>query len=194
MAQRLILNLNQMRVTASYKSKKYKNLFGWTHYGIDITNADRNAPRIVYANGKGKVTHVGEHPTAGKFICILYKDAEFVSGAIKDVVIRYFHLEKINVKSGAYVNKDTIIAIYGNTGSSTAAHLHVEVDLDAREKYANYTPQTSKSNNYLKAGVDSTVNPRAVLWCKKSAPDNQYVIDSGYNTVDLNEINYQITE
>jgi murein DD-endopeptidase MepM/ murein hydrolase activator NlpD len=138
-----------MRVTASYKSKKYKNLFGWTHYGIDITNADRNAPRIVYANGKGKVTHVGEHPTAGKFICILYKDAELVSGAIKDVVIRYFHLEKINVKSGTYVNKDTIIAIYGNTGSSTAAHLHVEVDLDAREKYANYTPQTSKSNNYM---------------------------------------------
>jgi hypothetical protein len=123
-----------------------------------------------------------------------YKDAEFVSGAIKDVVIRYFHLEKINVKSGTYVNKDKIIAIYGNTGSSTAAHLHVEVDLDAREKYANYTPQTSKSNNYLKAGVDSTINPRAVLWCKKSAPDNQYVIDSGYNTVDLNEINYQITE
>ncbi len=79
-----------------------------------------------------------------------------------DIAIRYFHLEKIYVTKGQKITKDSKLGLYGNTGASSGAHLHIEVDTDV--KYPNYTPQTSKSNDVLKAGVDSTLNPVDVLW------------------------------
>jgi murein DD-endopeptidase MepM/ murein hydrolase activator NlpD len=191
MAQRLILPINKMRVTAGYKNAKYKQQFGYTHYGVDVTDAKRT-DKTVWASGKGIVTHCGWHPTGGNVIVIVYKDCKLVTDAIKDIVIRYYHLDKILVKTGQEVTKDTRIGYYGNTGASSGAHLHFEVDTDT--KYPNYTPQTSKSNNVLKAGVDSTINPRVALWCKRSNPDCQYVTDSGYSTVGLSDINYSIIE
>ena len=191
MAQRLILPINKMRVTAGYKNAKYKQQFGYTHYGVDVTDAKRT-DKTVWASGKGIVTHCGWHPTGGNVIVIVYKDCKLVTDAVKDIVIRYYHLDKILVKAGQEVTKDTRIAYYGNTGASSGAHLHFEVDTDT--KYPNYTPQTSKSNNVLKAGIDSTINPRVVLWCKRSNPDCQHVTDSGYSTVGLSDINYSIIE
>lgn len=191
MAQRLILPINEMRVTAGYKNANYRRQFGYTHYGVDATWVDRTI-KTVFASGKGYITHCGWHPTAGNVVVALYKDCELVSGAKRDIVIRYFHLDKILVKKGQELTKDTRIGFLGNTGASSGSHLHFCCDVDC--KYPNYSPQTSKSNEVLKAGVDSTIDPRAVLWCKKSSPDNQYVTDSGYNTVGLNDINYKITE
>ena len=46
MEQRLILPINQMRITAAYKNSNYKKQFGYTHYGVDCTDKSRSDKTI----------------------------------------------------------------------------------------------------------------------------------------------------
>ena len=188
MAQKLILPINKARITAGYKNTNYRKQFGYTHYGIDMTDQARS-DRTLYASGEGKVTHCGSHPTGGNVIVIVYDDCQLTDGRVRDLAVRYFHLDRIDVKVGQKVNKDTVIGLYGNTGSSNGAHLHIEIDTDV--KYPNYTPQTSRSNNVLKSGTDSTINPTLALYVKPTKPDYQSVKNSGYDTVASSDLNYQ---
>ena len=191
MAQKLILPINKMRVTAGYKNANYRKDFGYTHYGVDVTDKDRKDKRV-WGSGNGEVTHAGWHPSGGNVVVVVYKECEAKNGKWYDIAMRYYHLDSINVKVGQKITKDTVIGNYGNTGSSSGAHLHIEVDRDI--KYPNYTPQTSKSNSVLKSGTDSTLNPVDVLWCKTSAPDKQSVHNAGYNTVTANDLDYKVTK
>lgn len=188
MAQKLILPINKMRVTAAYKNANYKRQFGYTHYGIDCTDKART-DKTIWGSGNGKITHCGWHPTGGNVVVAVYENCELPSGKIKDIAVRYFHLEKILVSAGQKITKDTKLGLYGNTGSSSGAHLHVEVDTDV--KYPNYTPQTSKSNAVLKSGVDSTLNPVDVFWAKASSPDWQEISNAGYDTVSSADLRYK---
>lgn len=188
MAQKLILPINKTRITAGYKNANYRKQFGYTHYGIDLTDQARS-DKTVYACGSGKVTHAGWHPTGGNVIVIVYKDCQLTDGTVRDLAVRVYHLDQIKVKVNQAVTKDTVIGLYGNTGSSSGAHLHIEVDVDT--KYPNYTPQTSKSNDVLKSGVDSTINPTKALYIKASSPDYQSVKNSGYDTVSSQDLQYK---
>ena len=82
MAQRLILPINKMRVTAGYKNAKYKQQFGYTHYGVDVTDAKRT-DKTIWASGKGIVTHCGWHPTGGNVVVIVYKDCRLFKCCIE---------------------------------------------------------------------------------------------------------------
>ena len=156
-----------------------------------MTDKNRSDKRV-WGSGNGEVTHAGWHPSGGNVVVIVYKECEAKNGKWYGIAMRYYHLESISVKVGQKVTKDTVIGYYGNTGASSGAHLHIEVDHDI--KYPNYTPQTSRSNEVLKSGVDSTLNPVDILWCKTSAPDNQSVHNAGYNTVTATDLSYKKTE
>ena len=191
MSQKLILPINKCRITASYLNKNYEKEFGYTHYGVDMTDKDRK-DYTVYASGKGKVSHAGFNKSGGNVVVIIYRDCQLPNGGTRDIVLRYFHLKTIKVKVGQNVNKDTVIGLYGNTGYSSGSHLHLEVDTDVY--YPNYTPQiaSGSSNEVLKKGVAHTMlNPVEVLWVKKTRPDYQTVVSSGYNTVSKGDINYK---
>lgn len=191
MSQKLIMPINKARITASYKNANYTREFGYVHYGVDMTDKDRRNYTL-YASGNGTVSHCGFNKSGGNVVVIVYRDCELPIGGTRDIVLRYFHLKTIKVKVGQKVNKDTVIGLYGNTGYSSGAHLHLEADTDV--KYPNYTPQisASASNSVLKKGVASTMlNPRDVLWVKTSRPDYQSVVSSGYNTVGKGEVNYK---
>ena len=191
MSQKLILPINKCRITAGYKNSNYAKEFGYTHYGVDMTDKDRK-DYTVYASGKGKVSHTGFNKSGGNVVVIIYRDCQLPNGDTRDIVLRYFHLKSIKVKVGQNVNKDTIIGLYGNTGYSSGAHLHLEADTDVN--YPNYTPQIASvsSNEVLKKGVASTMlNPVEVLWVKKTRPDYQSVVSSGYNTVSKGDVNYK---
>lgn len=189
MTQKLILPINKMRLTAGYKNVNYKKQFGYTHYGVDCTDLTKKDTTI-WASGKGEVTHTGWSNSGGNVVIIVYKDCLLTDGSVKDLTIRYFHLDKISVKVGQKVTKDSRIGYYGNTGASSGAHLHFEIDTDI--KYPNYTPQIAKSNGVLKAGTDSTINPVKALYVKNTAPDYQSVSVAGYNTIQNSDFIYQM--
>ncbi|MFS8615783.1 MAG: M23 family metallopeptidase [Solitalea sp.] len=97
-----------MRIHPIYKTKKM-------HYGMDFT-----APRgtEIYATGDGVI-----------------RKAEADRGFGNHVVIQhgfgyeslYGHMSKILVKPGQKVKRGQVIGLVGNSGSSTAPHVHYEV-------------------------------------------------------------------
>lgn len=188
MTQKLILPINQARITSGYKNPNYKKQFGYTHYGIDMTDKARSNTTI-WGSGEGTVVEAGWSNSGGNVVIVVYKDCLLTSGVVKDLVFRYYHLSSIKVKKGQKITKDTIIGNYGNTGASSGAHLHLEIDTDTL--YPVYTPQISKDSGVLKRGTDSTINPTLCLYVKATAPDYQSITNSGYNTLTSTDLNYK---
>jgi murein DD-endopeptidase MepM/ murein hydrolase activator NlpD len=85
------------------------------HPGIDIAVAEGN---YVRASAGGLVTQSGEDEVYGKFVRIRHADGyETVYG----------HASELFVAPEEEVEPHQVIALSGNTGSSTAPHLHFEV-------------------------------------------------------------------
>ncbi len=85
------------------------------HPGIDIAVAEGN---YVRASAGGLVTQSGEDDVYGKFVRIRHADGyETVYG----------HASELFVAPEEEVELHQVIALSGNTGSSTAPHLHFEV-------------------------------------------------------------------
>ncbi|HEV2150120.1 MAG TPA: M23 family metallopeptidase [Longimicrobiaceae bacterium] len=85
------------------------------HPGIDIAVPEGT---YVRASGGGTVAEVGEDSVYGRFVRIRH------SGGYETM---YGHASEILVERGAQVAQDQVIALSGNTGLSTAPHLHFEV-------------------------------------------------------------------
>jgi murein DD-endopeptidase MepM/ murein hydrolase activator NlpD len=85
------------------------------HYGLDFGGIYKSS---VYATAPGVVTHAGWKKNYGKLIEINH------GGGLKT---RFGHLQKIVVKKGQKVEFRGKIALLGNTGRSTGAHLHYEI-------------------------------------------------------------------
>lgn len=85
------------------------------HPGIDIAVGEGN---YVRASGGGVVTEAGEDSIYGKFVRIRHADGyETVYG----------HASELFVTRDDQVERHQVIGLSGNTGSSTAPHLHFEV-------------------------------------------------------------------
>lgn len=86
----------------------------------------------VIATGDGIIQKTIHDPTKngyGKQIMIEHEEA-FESDCIKT---RYAHLSKILVKEGQWISRGDTIALSGNTGLSTAPHLHYEVIMNGKK-------------------------------------------------------------
>lgn len=103
-------------------SGKVTDGFGWRedpvlggrefHNGVDL-RAPLGTPVLAIADGK--VISVYEDDLGGKQIRIKHNNG-FSSG--------YAHFSKQLVKKGEKVSRGSVIGLSGNTGKSTAAHLH----------------------------------------------------------------------
>lgn len=99
--------------------------FGWRihpitkkrsfHYGLDFGNKIGTS---IYATADGVVKEIGSKNNIGKYLVLSHK---FGYQTV------YAHLHKTLVKKGDPVRRGEIIALMGNTGRSTGAHLHYEV-------------------------------------------------------------------
>jgi murein DD-endopeptidase MepM/ murein hydrolase activator NlpD len=104
------------RITDGFGKRRhpiYKRII--PHNGIDIA-ANRGTP--VMAPGDGYVTFTGTNGGYGNFISINHKYG---------FETKYGHLQKIYVRRGQFVKRGDKIGEVGNSGLSTAPHLHYEV-------------------------------------------------------------------
>ncbi len=83
------------------------------HNGIDL----RANYEVCYAMLDGIVDRIGYDKRSGNFITMRHGNYS----------ISYCHLSKILVSDGTFVKAGTPIAITGNSGRSTAPHLHLTV-------------------------------------------------------------------
>ena len=91
---------------------------GGPHPGLDIAIPTGS---YIRAAGAGRVMEVGEDPTYGKFVRIDHENG---------YVTLYAHASDTSVELGEEVRKNEVIALSGDTGESTAPHLHFEILLE----------------------------------------------------------------
>ncbi|WP_312076300.1 M23 family metallopeptidase [Chryseobacterium sp.] len=144
--------LNRKIVVTSPFGWRVHPIFGATklHNGADFKANYEN----VYTVLNGIVTESGwDSGGGGNYIKIKHSDS---------FVTSYLHLSEIYYKTGEFVKAGFIIAKSGNTGNSTAAHLHFSVTENG--KYINpiqFLNDLIKANNliatYYEAGIKSNV-------------------------------------
>lgn len=174
--QRLLLPIHHTRITAGYKNSNYRKQFGFSHYGCDMT--DKNlSDYSVYGMGNGKVLEAGKDSKTGWTLVIRYNDVILSDGTVKDIIIRMWHFDKLFIKKGDSITKDTLIANYGDTGTyASGKHLHIEADVDLQ--YPAYSPSFSGNTSIIKAGTDSTIHINKVLHVRTSGVNPQTIMGS----------------
>ncbi|MEG1705167.1 MAG: M23 family metallopeptidase [Clostridia bacterium] len=90
------------------------------HTGTDIA-AKKGTPILSATNGK--VTKIKLN---NKYY------GNYVEVTQDEVIFKYAHMEKINVKLNDIIKQKEIIGTVGSTGMSTGSHLHFEVKIDGR--------------------------------------------------------------
>ena len=109
--------------------KRITNPYGSGHNGVDIGWSRNEADNKVYANSAGEVFEVvdghSRNPKAsgasswGNYVLVRHANGMFT---------RYAHLKKgVLVKKGQRVDENTLLGIMGDSGKTTARHLHFEV-------------------------------------------------------------------
>lgn len=88
------------------------------HYGLDIV-APHGTP--VHAPAPGRVIFAGDGGLLGNLVVIEHQH---------NLSTHYGHLSDYHVRKGEWVSRGQKIAEVGNTGRSTAAHLHYSVQLN----------------------------------------------------------------
>ena len=96
------------------------------HPGIDVAVS---VGSVVRAAGGATVHQIGEDPEYGLFVLLDH------SGEYQTM---YGHLSRILVTTGASVATGQVIGLSGNTGRSTAPHLHFEI----RQRGVSLDPRT----------------------------------------------------
>lgn len=103
-----------MRIHPVYKVRKL-------HKGIDFT-APTGTP--IYATGDGRVIEVTKKRTGYGYHIMIDHGYGYQT--------LYAHMSRIDVTNGQQVKKGQQIGRVGNTGTSTAPHLHYEVHINGR--------------------------------------------------------------
>jgi murein DD-endopeptidase len=119
--QRIPLQKNY-RISSSFDRNRHHPVTGRVthHNGTDF--ATPIGTQIV-APGDGIVSLVTKHPYAGTYVVIDHGNKYRT---------RYLHLSKALVHKGQRVSRGQVIALSGNTGRVTGAHLHYEFHVNGR--------------------------------------------------------------
>ena len=90
-----------------------------THYGIDLRASYGSN---VYAADSGTVITAGYSSSYGNYVVIDHGSSGMTT--------LYAHMSKLAVKSGNSISKGDVVGYAGNSGTSTATHLHFEVSVN----------------------------------------------------------------
>ncbi len=187
--QRLVMPFKRQMMLCGYKTERYRQHWGYAHYGIDVSSIQGGAgtDAHIYASGVGTVLAAGRDNRLGGAIAVLYPDAyNHATDKSHGLVARYMHLTSVAVVAGDEVKPGDVLGIEGNVGT-TDYHLHLEFDTDTDPRFATWSPQVAGSN-FWKKGVDTTVNPSYVL----HVGPEQVLVEPSYNPAWLNPEDFAI--
>lgn len=102
-------------VVAGYVTRGSGTSTGGEHNGLDIAVPEGTE---VLAAGAGTVLEIGESAEYGNFLRLAHSEG---------YQSFYAHLGKVLVARNANVGEKQVVAMSGNTGRSTAPHLHFEI-------------------------------------------------------------------
>jgi murein DD-endopeptidase MepM/ murein hydrolase activator NlpD len=113
--------VDKVRMTSRFGMRKHpvKGVHQM-HRGIDLTTS---GDRDIRPAADGEVAFVGRNTTYGKYLVIKH---------LHGISTLYAHLESISVTKGEPVDRNTVIGVMGNTGRSSATHLHFEVHANGK--------------------------------------------------------------
>lgn len=112
------------------------------HRGIDIGVSEGTS---VYACEAGKVTTASYSESAGNWVVIDHGNG---------YVSKYMHNSQLKVSVGDKVEKGQLIALSGNTGVSTGAHLHFQLEYEG----SAVDPLAFKYDNGMGDGTEGVGN------------------------------------
>jgi murein DD-endopeptidase MepM/ murein hydrolase activator NlpD len=113
--------VEDVRMTSRFGMRRHPVRGGHQmHRGIDLTTSGN---RDIRPAADGEVAAVGRNTAYGKYLTVQHTHG---------VRTLYAHLDQILVTEGDTVTRDTIIGVMGNTGRSTATHLHFEVHANGK--------------------------------------------------------------
>ena len=146
MAQRLVLPFARQMLLVGYKNDKYREYWGYPHYGLDLSAAQcgGSADRSVLASGDGEVAAAGKDDSLGWGVAVRYPACLSHGGEKKDLVVRYLHLKSAAVKAGDRVKAGDVLGVEGREGTADY-HLHLELDTDT--EWPVHTPQVSAGHS-----------------------------------------------
>ena len=99
--------------------------FSKEHQGTDYGTNRKKIKQ--YPIEDGKVTYVGKDDYGANIVKIYYPRI--------NKTFLYAHLDKVYVKKGQEVNKDTVIGLTGKTGYATGIHLHLQIYDNKKRKW-----------------------------------------------------------
>jgi murein DD-endopeptidase MepM/ murein hydrolase activator NlpD len=126
-----------LKISSGYGFRKdpFNKKMSW-HEGIDYSIPIGTS---VFPSLNGIVEKIENTPSYGLKIILNH------GSGIKTL---YAHLEKVLVNIGDYVTQDTIIALSGNSGKSTAPHLHFQIFINSKsvdpKKYLKLPTKTNQ--------------------------------------------------
>ena len=116
-----VINRSSKRITQNYKSLSHKGVdLGWSRNEED-NKVYANCKGIVYeiVDGKNRNPKASGSASWGNYVLVRHANGYFT---------RYAHLKKgVLVRKGDRVDETTLLGVMGDSGKTTARHLHFEV-------------------------------------------------------------------
>lgn len=107
--------------TSGFVTQELEEAQEGAHPGIDIAVAQNS---YIRASGAGVVAEAGADSVYGLYVLLQHGNTGYYS--------MYGHASRLFVTSGDRVRQNEVIALSGNTGRSTAPHLHFEILQEGR--------------------------------------------------------------
>lgn len=133
--------VNPVRTNVVNSSYGYRPRFGRNHYGVDLKASIGDT---IYAAFSGKIRLTNFERGGYGFFIVIRHDNKLET--------LYGHLSKFLVRENQYVKEGDPIALAGNTGRSTGAHLHFEFRYNGKcinpEKLINFEKRMPVTDIY----------------------------------------------
>ena len=128
-----------------------------SHPGVDMIPATHAQP--VYAILDGTVVFAGTNGMDGNYVVLQHPGAPDPDNPSVTTTLYsgYLHLSSFCVATGQVIKEGTVIGVTGNTGNSTAEHLHFQIDRISAPFHA-YWPFTNQDASAQGLGFFEAVN------------------------------------